>query len=89
MKFPPHKASLYLQHNDHLSSYQTVETWLADERNIAEEPSWESPAHRQRAIDTNEIWVLQWYPDTPIGFHRVAAPTLEELLAFANQASED
>ncbi len=27
-------------------------------------------------IHWKELWEIQWYPTTPIGFHHVCAPTL-------------
>lgn len=84
MKFPAHKCGLYLTHNEHRDNYEDIEKWIIDEEARFE---WESPAHRQRAIDTDECWVLQWYPNTPVGFLCVAAPTLEELLAFVEKTS--
>jgi hypothetical protein len=82
MKLPPHKCGLYLTHNDHRTYFESAVEWLGNSSNT---PGWESDAHRDRAIATDEIWTLQWYPETPVGFNLVAAPTLEELLAFANK----
>ena len=28
----------------------------------------------------NSIWTAQWYPETPVGFHRLSAATLPALL---------
>ncbi len=46
---------------------------------------WENKEAEARAIAADEIWTLQWYPNTPVGFNSIAAPTLEELLAFASR----
>ena len=81
LAFPAHKAALFLTHNEHLSYYETVEQWLASSPDRFLE--WENAEARQRAIDSNECWTLQWYPETPVGFHIVAAPTLEECLGLA------
>lgn len=75
--FPPHKGELSLTHNAHRSDYQTAEQWAAGETD------WVSDAERLRALETDEVWVLQWYPETPIGFHRVVASTLEAVLQAA------
>lgn len=83
MKFPAHKCGLFLSHNEHRDYYMKLEQFLAEMAD--NQPAWESPAHRQRAIDTDEYWELHWYPDTPIGSHKAAAPTLEELLDFVNK----
>lgn len=80
LELPPHKCGLNLSHNEHRNYYQSLAAWIDDQLGNLD---WESDAHRQRAIDTDECWVLHWYPDTPVGFLRVAAPTLDECLAFA------
>lgn len=85
MKFPKHKAGLFLTHNEHKDYYQSAEDWLKEQISDSKDPlySWESEEAMVRAIATDSIWVLHWYPDTPIGFYCIAAPTLEELLAYA------
>lgn len=82
--FPKHTCSLTLTHNQHKSYYETVEKyfenpWLKD--------IGISPEDRQEMIAKDEIWELQWYPDTPVGFYCVVAPTLEKVLALANDVS--
>lgn len=86
--FPNHAGALELQHNEFKSDYSTAEKWIADCDEIGEDggiavPDWESEDAKQRAIDTDEVWTLHWYPNTPIGFHYIAAPTFSELLKFA------
>jgi len=80
---PKHEASLTLEHNDHKSVYQTVAQYIQD--NSIKDEEWLSIESKERAISTNELWVMQWYPHTAIGFYRVAAPTLAELFECANQ----
>lgn len=76
--FPGHKCGLYLTHNEHRDLYEPLAEFIVD-RDI----KFADDAARQRAIDTDELWTLQWYPDTPVGFYFVAASTLEEVLALA------
>jgi len=40
-----------------------------------------SPEERHEAVAKDSVWVLHWYPDTPIGFIRFAASTLEAIEA--------
>lgn len=80
MKLPEHKAGLSLEHNEHRNYYESAEKRIAD-LGLAED--FESPESMRRAIETDSVWVLHWYPDTPVGFLRVAAPTLDELLDYA------
>ena len=81
---PRHEASLIIEHQPHKAVYETVEGWI-------EEPfsySWPSEAEKQKAIDTNQVWTLQWYPDTPVGFYCVAAASLEAALKHARAIEE-
>lgn len=75
---PNDAEGLTLEHNPGRAMYQTVEQYLEGEMPC----DWESSEHRQRAIATNEIWLIRWYPDTTIGFIELAAPTLDELCSF-------
>lgn len=84
MEFPAHKCGLFLTHNEHRDYYEKLEKYIVDQ-DIKDD--FADDAALLRAIDTDECWVLQWYPDTPIGFYRVAAPTLEECLELANRPS--
>lgn len=84
MNFPKHKAGLTLTHNEHLGNYQTVEEFLSI-GNYCEGLEWKNKEQREMAIKYNELWTLNWYPDTPVGSYSIAAPTLEKLLEFANE----
>lgn len=85
LALPKHKCGLYLTHNEHHDNYVTATKWLQDQ---GENYSWRSELSKRIAIATDSIWVLQWYPDTPLGFHCIAAPTLEELLAWVAELEE-
>lgn len=41
---------------------------------------WVSEEERQKGISTNSKWVLQWYPNSPVGFHDLAASSLRALI---------
>lgn len=69
---PEHKCGLYLSHNEHLDVYDTIEEFYDVDDFISLE-EW------HEALAKNSVWVLQWYPDTPIGFIRLAASTLEAI----------
>lgn len=79
-RLPAHVA-VTLSHNDHMLSYQTVAQAVETESFGYDAAAWVSDAERQKAIDTNECWTLQWYPFTPVGFCVMSASTLEALLA--------
>lgn len=77
---PKHDCSLTITHNDHLDCYETVEQQVA-ERDWVSREHFVSDAECDRAIETNELWCLQWYPDTPVVFYRRFASTLEALFS--------
>jgi hypothetical protein len=80
ISFPRHEGSLHLTHNDHKSSYQTVAEDLADYLAIHGRPvDFVSEEERAKAIATNEMWDLHWYPDHPVSFHSVRASSLEAI----------
>lgn len=79
MQLPKHRCGLHLCHNEHKNYYQSVEEFV-----LGSLFDWKDEEAKQRAIATDEIWTLQWYPNTPVCCYCVAAPTLEELLEFAN-----
>ncbi len=85
IKLPEHKCGLTLEHNDHKGYYQSVADYIDDNSRF----QWPSDEEKQKAIDTNEIWTLHWYPETPVGFYAVAAASLDELLRFANKDGAD
>jgi len=86
MKLPRHKCGLYLTHNEHKDIYQTATDWLNEHQELHD---WKNEEHKLRAISTDEIWILHWYPDTPIGFYSIVAPTLEELLEYASEIEKE
>jgi len=81
VQFPRHAASLHLTHNQHKSYYETVAK--AIESGTYDDEDWINPEQRQRALETNDVWELQWYPDTPVGSYRLLAADLDALLTAA------
>ena len=69
--------------NEHKLNYQTVEEYLGDVRLFGSgiDEAWATPKSRQRAIDTDALVCIQWYPSTPVGFHVVYGASVAECLA--------
>ena len=88
MKFPEHKAGLSLTHNMHKGAYLTVAQSIEDGDFGFTEECWISEAERLRAIETDDCWTIQWYPNTPIGFYLASAHSLEALLAYASEGED-
>lgn len=76
---PEHKGGLIIEHN--IGSSLTVLEVLEGYEKMRID--WGDPSARQRSIETNEIWMIQWYPDIGKSFNLIAAPTLGELLGLA------
>lgn len=77
---PPHKGSCTISHNDHLNNYATVEQ---EEEFHAEwfKGSWVSGESREFAIKNNQLWSIQWYPETPVGFSNLCAGRWADIVA--------
>lgn len=43
---------------------------------------WISEEERQKAIETNSMWTIQWYPDHPNTFYAYAASSLWALIEY-------
>ena len=83
---PSHKASLHLTHNEHKTNYESVEDYT--EWMELDSSEWVSEKERKATIERDSIWVLQWYPDTPIGFHRLVASTLNAIIEKLKSGTE-
>ena len=83
---PPHKAELILTHNPHLTNYETVAEYLG---RLGESDFVNGAAGEAAAIERNELWVLQWYPDTPVGFWIVHAATFADLVGYMERRREE
>lgn len=84
MKLPKHIGCI-IRHNQHALYYETVEDYLA--RPGTDEDV--SAGDRMEMIRTGEVWEIQWYPGTPVGFCVVYAPTLERALELAKADEPD
>ena len=85
LNLPRHKASLHMTHNEHKLYYQTVASSIARGDHGYTDNCWVSQEQKQKAIDTDECWTLQWYPDTPVGFCILSAADLDALLDAAKK----
>lgn len=85
IEWPKHEVSLHLFHNDHKSVYQTVAESIEQGDHGYRDDDWVSDEQKQKAIATNECWMLQWYPRTPVGFNLMSAADLDVLLEAARK----
>lgn len=86
--FPPHLVCASIEHNDHKGVYQSIEDYVQDESEHMDYPvRFESAEHFRRSVETDELWAVRWYPNTPVGFCIVYAPTLDEAIAYAKKVA--
>lgn len=78
-RLPVHKCELTITHNAHRNVYDSLDVWIREN----DWCDWENEEAKARAIATDECWTISWYPDTPVGFYAVAAPTLNEALRLS------
>lgn len=84
----PSCISLSIEFNRHAVYYETAAQWLQNLVDIGQEPNWISDEDKQKAIETESVWVCHWYPTTPIGSYTVAASSFDVLMAFVNQVRQ-
>lgn len=87
MEFPKHKCGLYLTHNQHKDYYENISEYLNND--LFDDEYFVSIEDKKKCIDTNELWELQWYPDTPVGFYKVCGSTLEIVLKKALEPNDE
>ena len=86
MNLPSHKAGLYITHNEHKDVYETVKQYTEGGHPAYDPEYFVSPEDMQKCIDTDDCWSIQWYPFTPVGFHKVCGSSLEIVLAKAMES---
>jgi hypothetical protein len=78
---PRHEIALSIEHNCHRDDGESLSEWLKalnpDTHVIPDEQAM------QRAVATDEIWVLQWQGRD--GSHYLLAPTFAELISLAQR----
>jgi hypothetical protein len=84
--WPAHKGAMHVTHNEHKSYYESVEKAIGDRDEgpcTYDRGDFPDEEEIRKAIDTGEVWEIQWYPDTPVGFYTVCAATLSRALEVA------
>ena len=86
-RWPRHKGSMHITHNQHLDYYETVQQAL--ERGTYDRDDFLDDAEVKMAIATGDVWAVHWYPDTPIGSYIVFASTFDRAVEGARKLQED
>lgn len=78
-------AHLYLSKNEDVQEgYPTVASIL---KTFGAGLWFPSQEEKQKAIDTNSMWKLQWYPDSPVGNLTANFATLRSLIGYLQGSS--
>lgn len=79
---PGPNGSFSIRWNDEASvNRATVREWLAADLNDTyNEKDFISPEEKQKCIDTNSLWTVQWYPANPTSFYLIHAATFEAIM---------
>lgn len=73
-------TSFDISFNDaHACNYLTAKEFY--ELNPNSEPDWVI-GERQKALDSNSVWIARIYPNTPIGSYEVGASSLIKLIEY-------
>lgn len=83
IELPKYKISLSITHNEHKIYYETIEDYINQNPDCP--INFESEEIKQECIKTDSLWEMRWYPETPISFYMIGAPTLEGLLDYAKK----
>lgn len=82
--WPAHKGGLHISRNQHYGYYETVTEAIGDRPGATyRSGDFINPEDRARCIELDSVWTVQWYPDTPVGFHVVHASSLSLALEHA------
>ena len=78
-------STLSISFNEHSVNYMTAKQELEDFGKDFEEDEWVSRGEKELALEKNSVWMLRWFPDTPIGSCTRKASSLEALLTHVGR----
>ena len=76
-----HYGNLTISYNEQANDYQTAK-YAVECGEYLDCTDWVSEEEKQAAIETNSIWTLHYYPDTPIGFCSISASSLTAIVQY-------
>jgi hypothetical protein len=80
-------SSLSLDYNYHKTTYETLKADI-EILSWPRADDFASPEEMQRAIETDSVWTLEWYPESPAkGSYVLHAHSLEALIKAALSAA--
>ena len=85
-KLPHHACSLVIEHNPHKGTCETVESWVQFRDS---KDAFENVAEYNHCVYTDELWEVQWYPETPNGCYLAAASSFGGAIERALQMERE
>ena len=85
MKLPKHIA-LTIEHDPHKVYYETVEQYL-DQGDLSDSDVWISEEDKQFCLENNTLWLVYWYPHTPVGYFNVYGSDLNKILEYIDKTN--
>lgn len=79
-------SCLFIEFNAHKLNYVPADEAVLD--GTYRNADWVSDAEKEKAMETDSVWTLQWYPDTPVGFYQLAASSLDAVIRAALKEKE-
>lgn len=80
---PRHDGGLTISHNEPQGNYESVGEYLSkSDIDFADDES------RAKCIESNSLWEIHVYPNTPIGSYNIGASTLLEAVMLARKCLE-
>ncbi len=78
---------MIIHHNEHRVFYETAQQAIGEDfgASVYRRDDFPDEAEIEKAIATDNVWTIHWYPETPVGFHIVCAATLERALEVARK----
>lgn len=76
------KCSVHLEVNKHRDYYNTIEDAIKEAKSLYGDDEIDTEL-AERMIKEDMFISLQFYPDTPIGFHKVYGTSIDEVVKKA------
>lgn len=69
---------MIVSHNDGCApNYMTAKEWIDANQDMFDDTPTKTIGEME---ESGDIWQVQWYPDTPVGFHCVFAASLDQAI---------
>ncbi len=84
----PKHVAMCMFHNKHTVSNSTIEQAIAAQLDGYADDDWISEEHKQRAINSNNHWMLVAWPENHSIYYVYSASDIAELLEYVSNLAE-